>query len=345
MVSKHRRSDDGPVQAPLQTPLSTAEFWSEEVWGPPPALHPDHPSASMPRVRVQTDRTGPVDTGSQPAVSGRGRHTVQHQPVSPAASDRQRTAAVLQRTGRTLPQRGTGPQHAVSTGHQRAARAYQGPENDGSAAPRAAAQPLGFAAPPGYAARGYASQAYSEPRGYRVARGRLYAVRAEPAADYQAGPARSERPAHGPWYDAASIREAAEEEAAAIRQRAADDAAALTRQASEEAAKIREAAERVAVELRAALLAMQGELGRVATYVTESLTAPAIPAAPPMEAPVTQPVWPASRRPAGPATRPHRPAANPAEPDTKPARPGTRPGAGSTAGEAKRTAEYCWQAG
>ena len=67
------------------------------------------------------------------------------------------------------------------------------------------------------------------------------------------------------WGQAAAIRDAAEREAAAIRQ-----------QASEQAAAIREAAERDAAELRAAVLSMSGDLGRVAAYVTESLTVPAI---------------------------------------------------------------------
>jgi len=120
------------------------------------------------------------------------------------------------------------------------------------------------------------------------------------------------------------MRQAAEEEAAAIRQQATEEAAALTRQAAEEAAKIREAAEREAAELRAVLQSMQGELGRVAAYVTDNLTVPAIPAARPAEAPVTRPARPAPR-PAGPATRPQTPPSALAEPGTRPARPGVRP--------------------
>ena len=102
------------------------------------------------------------------------------------------------------------------------------------------------------------------------------------------------------WGQAAAIRDAAEREAAAIRQ-----------QASEQAAAIREAAERDAAELRAAVLSMSGDLGRVAAYVTESLTVPARPAtrpARPAASPVTLPAAeprpdPQSRRQTGEARR------------------------------------------
>jgi hypothetical protein len=179
------------------------------------------------------------------------------------------------------------------------------------------AQPETYEEPDGYGD----SRAYSEPHGYQAARGRLYAVPSE--SDYLA---ESPRPARDPRRDAAAIRQAAEQEAAEIRQQAAEEAAALTRQASEHAAKIREAAEKEAAELRAALQTMQGELGRVAAYVTENLTVPAIPAARPAEAPVTRPTrLPA--RPAGLAPRPADPTTQPAGPATRPARqtqPGTR---------------------
>ena len=113
------------------------------------------------------------------------------------------------------------------------------------------------------------------------------------------------------WGQAAAIRDAAEREAAAIRQ-----------QASEQAAAIREAAERDAAELRAAVLSMSGDLGRVAAYVTESLTVarrrPARPGprrpppGPPNPPPDLRNPLPGPRNPPpGPRSRPGRQRADP----------------------------------
>jgi hypothetical protein len=76
---------------------------------------------------------------------------------------------------------------------------------------------------------------------------------------------------------AAEITREAWNQAAAIRQAAEQEAAAIRKQATSQAAAIREAAEREAAELKAALLDMSGELGRVAAYVTDNLTAPMLP--------------------------------------------------------------------
>ncbi len=139
---------------------------------------------------------------------------------------------------------------------------------------------------------------------------------------------------------AASIREAAEREAAAITQQATNRADAITQQAADQAAAIRGAAEREASELLARLDTMSGELGRVAAYVAESLTAPAaLATAPPLpdvlpELPGTGPSLP-DAEPAGPDTRPSGPHARPARPEIarpKTARPETaRPGTGRAA--------------
>jgi transcriptional regulator with XRE-family HTH domain len=73
---------------------------------------------------------------------------------------------------------------------------------------------------------------------------------------------------------AAAIKDEAWDQAAAIRREAEREAAAIRRQAESRAAAIREAAEREAAELRSALLAMSGELGRAAAYVTQNLAPP-----------------------------------------------------------------------
>jgi hypothetical protein len=129
---------------------------------------------------------------------------------------------------------------------------------------------------------------------------------------------------HEAWDHAAAIRQAAEQEAATIRQQAA----AIQQQATDQAAAIRHAAEQEAAELRAALLAMSGELGRVASYVTQNLTAPGLPTTRPVALAPARPsaepgAWPSAAPQAPPATRPGtRPTTKPA---VRPAKPATRP--------------------
>jgi hypothetical protein len=130
--------------------------------------------------------------------------------------------------------------------------------------------------------------------------------------------------AHSAGGQADAIRHAAEQEAAAIRQAAEQDAAAIRHRAAGQAAAIRHAAEQEAAELRAHLLAMSGELGRAAFYVTQNLESAGALATMPAQAlaPTTAPAWalaPASAPPR-PRTRPDRPAARPAT------RPAARPG-------------------
>jgi hypothetical protein len=78
---------------------------------------------------------------------------------------------------------------------------------------------------------------------------------------------------------AAAIKDEAWDQAAAIRRAAEREAATIRRQAESRAAAIREEAEREAAELRSALLAMSGELGRAAAYVTQNLATPVSPPA------------------------------------------------------------------
>ncbi len=101
---------------------------------------------------------------------------------------------------------------------------------------------------------------------------------------------------------AAEITQQASGEAVTIRAEAEREAAEIRQQA----ATIRKAAEREAAELRAAAMTMSADLGRVAAYITENLTIPAMPATKPAAEPATKP----SARPATKLTG--RPAAKPA---------------------------------
>ncbi len=117
---------------------------------------------------------------------------------------------------------------------------------------------------------------------------------------------------------AAAITQQAWNQAAAIRQAAEQDAATIRQQAAGQAAAIRQAAEQEAAELRAHLLAMSGELGRAAFYVTQNLESPGALATMPAQA-----LAPA----AAPAIAPPRPRTRPDRPATRPAtRPAARPG-------------------
>jgi hypothetical protein len=132
---------------------------------------------------------------------------------------------------------------------------------------------------------------------------------------------------------AAATRAVAEREAAEIRQQAAAARAVAEQEAAEirqQAAAARAIAEQEAAEIRAAALTMSDELGRVAAYVTESLTSPSMPATKPADRPTTKPdgrqvTKPDARPDTSPDARPiTKPAARPA---TRPAdRPGTKPG-------------------
>jgi hypothetical protein len=140
------------------------------------------------------------------------------------------------------------------------------------------------------------------------------------------------RNAHSLWL-AGRILSGAENQAAEIRQEAYEQAAALRAAAEREAAEARQqaAATRATAEAEAADLlttarGMQSELGRVAAYVTESLTSPGLPITRPAARPGGKPGGrPAATPTASPAAEP---AASPAaEPAARPARPGTKPAA------------------
>jgi hypothetical protein len=156
----------------------------------------------------------------------------------------------------------------------------------------------------------------------------LQVVLTDASADPLRRPAEDFRNADSVWL-AGRILSDADDQAAEITRQASDQAAAIRTAAEQDAAEtrqqaaaIRTAAEREAAELRATVMTMSADLGRVAAYVTENLTIPAMPATKPAGRPATKPA-------ARPATKPAAsPAAKPAaRPATKPvARPAAKPG-------------------
>jgi hypothetical protein len=337
--------------------------WQDwQDWGPPPAMHPDHPSAPVPRVQFPADHP----SRPMPAVRPQSeRDLPQRRPGGSA------------RTFNPRPQR---PDAAHGDGGR---RLYAVPDDPSAVDYGATAPPADFYRQPGPAPRdvnGYQRQpgrGRQEPAEYRR---ESAGYRRQPgpgwqeATDYRretgptgpgSGPAGgrfkdfrsstrdSLRPSgqvleihHGQDREfgqfarpdgrqfaqeaqdyAASIREAAEREAAAITQDATNRADVITQQATGQADAIRETAQREAAELRARLDSMSGELSRVTAYLTENLAAPSpMPAA----APVLPDAMPdLGTSPAPPDTRPGvRPDTRPGmRPDTRPGmRPDTRPG-------------------
>jgi hypothetical protein len=289
--------------------------WSE--YGPPPALHPDHPSAPLPRV---------------PAAAG--RHAA---PGMQTAGAPYRPQAQLARTtGAAAPAYYDAPSQPFYKPPQAydeaLARGYCESPPEGSYGPsfgnggraagldgRAAQMPRLAGEQPPVLVR----QQAAEPTGDSV----WLAERILAVADSQAAEITQQASSR-----AAEITQQASAQAAVMRRAAEWEVAELRRQACEQAAAIREAAERQAAELRSAVMTMSAELGQVAAYVTETLgkhaLAPARPQARLTAIPAQQP----ARREA--VTGRARPAAWPARPATAtrsaPARPGpVMPGAGT----------------
>ncbi len=292
--------------------------WQEpQDWGPAPALYPDHPSAPVPRVQLSGDH-----------------------PSRPMPIPRGYGAPDLPRRQAAAPARAWSPQPAPDADYRNGNRwLHAVPDN-----PPAAdyADYADYAPYPGQPVTDLAGPDWRETTGWQETTYYRHETGPIPAA----GPFQNGRHQGGDslWNAgqvltaangqaaqiareaedyATSIREAAEREAAAIAQQAAGQADTLTQQATSHAAAIREAAEREAAELRARIESMSGDLGRLAAFVTENLTAPAMPAiAPPLPdampaLPQMTPVLPETVDP-GPDTRPAKPHARPIAPGTGP---------------------------
>jgi hypothetical protein len=370
VVPKHRRSEIESSRASVWAPANIAEDWPEAVgygqfaatagpmaapeadwaaapqgdswqeleewqnWGPAPALHPDHPSAPVPRIQFSDD----YPSGPMPAPRASGAHDLPRRRPGGSA-----------RTWNPPPQT---PDAGYDNGGR---RLYAVPDNAaaGLAGPDWP-EPVNFHPRQGPARRdvdrfqpqpgpssrdttGYQRQTFpgwQEPSDYWPEAGPFEPGRGPVTGRFQDGrPAsrdslgsagqvlaladgRAAQLAQEAQDYAAAICDTAEREAAAITETATGRAATIREAAEREAATIREAAERETAELRARLDSMTGELGRLAAYVTENLVAPAKPA--------TAPAMPATA-PALPGAMPATPGTRPAVPDTRPTAPASRP--------------------
>ncbi len=277
--------------------------WSE--FGPPPALHPDHPSAPMPRVQL---RGGRHRAPGMPTVAAPGRSQVQlarptdahtpvyygappppfYQPAPPACYE----APVQSYYGSSF---GDGRRTAGLDARAAQMLRFIGEESPELPGP-------------------YRPQA-GEPTGDSLwLSGRILAD-----ADDQAAGIRQQAS-----YRAAEITQQASAQAAMMRQAAEGEAAELRRQASEHANAIRAAAQREAAELRSAVMAMSAELGQVAAYVTESLGRHAWRCDSPRDRLTALPAQELAAREA--AIRSARPTARPARSTTATRPTPTRPG-------------------
>lgn len=321
----HPESEDDSGIEPSWAAATESQLWQDwqdQDWSPPPALHPDHPSAPVPRVWLPDDHpSGPMPAPGAPLAPGTADTSSRWPaarygqpdwvPVGPdpdASGIRGHTARPPhdpwrdRQSGRHESERQAGLPRRETVGYQRQAGL---PRRDVA----------GYQHQPGPRRRevtGHqrpAGPGWPDTTGYRRETGPLGPSRG--ARRFQNG-----RSPNGESALAAEqVLEAAEREAAAI-----------VRQATGQATAIREAAEREAAELRARLDSTYAELSRVAEFLTESLST--------ARSPVTAPVLPGSRpvlpgtKQALPTTRP-KPArpdtTRPARPATKPARPATKP--------------------
>jgi hypothetical protein len=292
-------------------------FWQDgRNWGPPPALHPDHPSAPVPRIQFPADHpSGPMWAVRGPAGPGRPgpRGPAAPSPRGPGRRDsgRHESVTTTAAVGYLTVHREVSDfeHHHERTRHR--ATGYQR-----EAGPR-----------PG--ATEYAGDA-----------GRFGPGAAPPAAWFQDDRSAGPEPVvewfedehssdEDPLWMAGQVLTLADDKAARVAQEAQHDAAAMRAAAEREAAAIRKAAQREATELRARLDSiLGGELGEVVTnYITKSLALPpALPATASAALPATAAL--ATSAPAEPTAEPALPRRTAALPATMPARPDTTPGTG-----------------
>jgi hypothetical protein len=292
---------DGPVWAGREAPpwLEWEEWQDRQDWGPPPALHPDHPSAPVPRVQIPADHpSGAMQVPRAPGPPGRSGARGTAAPSPPQRGPgRTRTPGRHDSVTTTATVGYLTLHHEVSAFHRQ----------PGSARPEA----LGYHRRVGSGMPG--SNGYRGPAP-------VYRPGAGPATEWLEDDSSADE---DPLWMAGQVLTLADDKAALIAQEAQDDAAAIREAAQRDAAAIREAAEREAAELRARLNSMLGELGRITAYLTESLAGPALSA--------IAPALPATAEAlrvtavAMPAVAPTLPDARPARPATRPARPSGRP--------------------
>jgi hypothetical protein len=389
-VPKHRMSEIEPSRASAWTHANTAEDWPEAVgygqfagstgpmggmpepgwaasppehswqeleewqnWGPP-AMHPDHPSAPVPRIQLSDDYpSGPMPRPSGPPDLPRRRPGGSARAWNPPP---QAPDAGFDNGNRRL--------YAVPDSppvEDYAPPALRAPENQGRRHLADLAGPdwpetVDFQPRQGPSSReaiGYQRQTFpgwQEPSDYRPESGPFETGRGPAAGRFPDGrtarrdstagqvltlaDGRAAQIAQEAQDYADAVCDEAERQAAAITEQATGQATTIREAAERQAATMREAAERELAELRARLDSMTGELSRVAAYVTENLVAPAMPATAPA-LPGATPALPGTRpapdgMPAKPGTRPAgprtAPASQPHGPGTRTAKPGSAPG-------------------
>jgi hypothetical protein len=354
---------DGSATDPGWPEEQSWQDWQD--WGPPPAMHPDHPSAPVPRVQFPADHpSGPMSAARASELPQRrpGGSARTWNPPNAGYGDANRRLYAVPDDASAMDYGGTAPPTSEDRSGQRAgqrAGGQAGPDRwdagdfyrRSGPAPREA---VGYQRQPGPARRdaiGYQRQAgpgRQEPADYRRESGQ-YGPGAGPSPgrfkDIRSSSRDSVQRAgqllevhHGQDREpdqvgladgrAYQITQQAQDYAVAIREAAEREAATITQQATGQAAAMREAMEREAAELRSRLDSMTGELSRVAEYVTQNLAPSAMPAIAPV-LPDAMPALP-DTSPAPPETRPSRPDGRPARPQTaphtRPAGPATQPG-------------------
>jgi len=301
---KHRSVEAQPEPSPAGHPLPWHGMPSDAggvpwpQWdGPPPVLHPDHPSAPVPRVRVppaqewqrpggQAPGRGPADN---PAGPGGRPSRLQQQAATwpspgspPGPPARARPPAQSHDRGQALPSqyplargnpaartRPAGPGYETPRGYQPDPRHGPGPGYGHGRQPGP-----GYESGWDYSVDGYSGPGTGRSPAHRAAGSAGMASPQEAFPDGEAWPARHREAGQAVTVAedrAAMITREAWDQAAAIRRAAEQEAAAIQRHAADQAGAIRRTAEHEAAQLRSVLMTMSADLGQMAAYVTEYL--------------------------------------------------------------------------
>ena len=343
-MPKHRRSEVEPSLASLGAPAEPAEFWPEAAgydgaaaraslaaaledqswqesqdwrdWGPPPALHPDHPSAPVPRVQILAEDRSP----HLPARPAPGAADLpQRQPGAPAGTWYEPPAADP-----------AYPQWRETTSFQ-----FQ----PGPASPPPAAGWLRDGQSPDGDSLWMAGQVLTlaDSRAAQIAQeARDYALAVCEAAEREAAAI-----THGAATWAEAITQQANSHAAGIREAAEQEAAALRARIESMPGEVSQVVTAYVSESLAAPLMPAGAPLIPPTAPLIRPGAPVLPGRrPALPGPRSAPPEPGVAQPDTgmvPHTSPARTHTSPARPDTRTARPGANPGANPDARPARRT--------
>ena len=324
--AEYNNQYDGAPAASDWTPDAGGSDWQEwndwQDWGPPPAMHPDHPSAPVSRIQLPPDHpSGQYWTPRAP--SGPLRDDGGNGHAGPSQGPPRRRSVARDSDGP-----GSLPTYLAVVAEGQAHREVSRFEHEPRRGPQEA---VGYQREPGLPRRDSGlhrrpAPGWEESTDFRRDTGPFGpAVPGRFQSDRS-----SDRDSAGSGGQVVAL---ADGQAARTAQRAAADAAAIREAAERDAAATRDAAEREAAEMRTRLEAMLSELNRMSAYADSagaaSMLAPA-PLAPPEARPAPARIGsaPPATRPAVPKTRPAGPGGRPAGPRTAPAsqprEPGTR---------------------